>query len=1595
MGFTDENETTHDKPVPAGVSGLKRSVKPRRFSYPTSSQITKTEKMPTETSGYGRVSTNVVDPATVQIENPNSVSESVLLDTDKINCDDKSAKKIDIAEVCKTQEDSKVLCGIAKERNGLEKPPLKKMKFSDRIAEVPLETTDNTVAPKNVEERNYSSTSCLQFRSEIISKHMELSRKEAGNKRDPKMENKQNSKLVQHCDSGSFADSDSKTIVSVVPIAYAEIDKPDSLPTDKEAGALGLANLFSTASGKSITVSKESLNKASAFVKQVDSNVLLDDFDEAIEMACQEAEQENSVVDGFTVPTKEQQVSAVLSSPCNKVPRGNASVLEKSTVDRNASTHIANTLYESVKVVDHETYNLCWGPSTFTVSHSLATETGEKSLSLLDTDQEDNNIILKDTEDISLLDRDIEMACLEAESNMSSPLCVANRKNSETVNETHRIDHSDVQSSIAFDCISSNRSDIEVQYSLDKDRKADILRSHIKSNRHTGLEDKTITTMRFKGFRTAGGRVVKIDENALERARSFIEKIERSADLGTADENATIIKQNFEDSNRQVQCSSAIKVFRDTLNDRSSHFSELETFDTATVFKNEEELASNQHSTANTEDTKSSVAEFNSDCERNAKLWSQAKARLMELEKEQIEKTPNPSGSFNESISFQGFQSASGKAVTVVEDALLKAKARMLELENQNSRQATFPPKTEVKDNNLQGFSKASGKAVTVSKDDLRNAQVRMLKLQNEATEQTLRKGNTNNGFHDFQTVSEKPVTVSKDALLKAKTRILELEREGSGYATNSSNFMENSFQGFQTASGKAVTISEDSFLNAKARMLELEKEGSGHATNSSKTEFMENSFQGFQTASGKAVTISEGSLLKAKSRMLELEKEVSGHAANSSKGEFKGNSFKGFQTDSGKTVSVSEDTLLKANTRILELEKESSGYAINSSTFMENSFQGFQTASGKAVTISEDSLLKAKARMLELEKEGSGHEKNSSKTECKESNFQGFQTASGKAVTISEDALLKAKARMLELETEGSGHEKNSSKAECKENTYHGFQTASGKAVTVSEDALLKAKARLMELDKESSGLATNSSKTEFMENSFQGFQTASGKAVTVSENALLKAKARMLELETEGSVHANNSSNAEFKENTCHGFQTTSGKAVTVSEDALLKAKARMVELETKGSGHEKNSSKAEFEENTFRGFQTASGKAVTVSEDALLKAKARLTELDKESSGLATNSSKTEFMENSFQGFQTASGKAVTVSEDALLKARARLMELDKESSGLATNSSKTEFIENSFQGFQTASGKAVTVSENALLKAKARMLELEKEGDVQTLKSSATGNEENGFHGFQTGSGRAVTISEDSLLSAKTRMLQLEKGSSGHATNSPKTEFKRNSFQGFQTASGKAVKVSEDALLRAKATMIELEKEAVGQILTSSATKNEENSFQGFQESPVAVSDQALLEEKSRVLDNKNFVIEKKKDSYQVPEIAQGLSCKRKDCRLRKVAVKEFNSYADNSEKERSSMQLVPSAIDPLLLTDDEVSREVLESSKALLADEPFLDLGELLVSNSDRFTEITSGTNTSVVREGVNSAERQPGTRLNSRKGNQVFFWYKK
>ena len=691
-------------------------------------------------------------------------------------------------------------------------------------------------------------------------------------------------------------------------------------------------------------------------------------------------------------------------------------------------------------------------------------------------------------------------------------------------------------------------------------------------------------------------------------------------------------------------------------------------------------------------------------------------------------------------VTRSGFATASGRALVVSEGAL---KAARCMLESVDDAERGSPTIEEL------ARPRGIAEAIPPRSSEITSNAERGKRLEPSADLAKPAEGPS----CGFATAAGKPVKVSEIALKKAKALFDSDDLDGS--VESRKHVLPDSKPLCDSGAVELMEVNGKSAKRSTDATVEL--------TESVQPELQ--TFSVFTTASGKSVNVSETALRKAKAM---FEGTIDAHSSVKPTVE----SPCGFSTAGGKPVEVPEAAFTKAKAM---LDNETVGIDVQKKKPTEGEagrLCGFATASGKTVEVSEAALKKAKA-LLRDEMVIETVEANCSPTLTMERPCE-YAAGEGKPVKVAEVAPREAEPVFRDttvdetMDVDSSHPEMHHSgisvtargnsagmtgaceamdtedftKPEVRHS--RGFATASGKSVQVSETALKKARAML---DSDVSEAIQEEKTAELQMECPIGFATASGRPVKVSEAALKKAKA-MLDSDDFETTEA--ASDKPAMERPC-AFATASGKTVGVSKAALKKAKAMLDGDDGETRDVDK---RAKPQMRRPDGFATASGRPVKVSEAALKKAKAML-DSDLEATTDTSNTEEPDMIRPC--GFATAGGKSVKVSEAALKKAKAMLDSVE-------ANTEVPDMVRPC--GFATAGGKTVKVSEAALRKAKAMLDSAE-----EAMETDAP------VDGFSTGSGRAVAVSETALEEARAMMDGENVSESSGPDRSVRTELKR--------------------------------------------------------------------------------------------------------------------------------------------------------------------------------------------------------------------------
>ena len=320
-----------------------------------------------------------------------------------------------------------------------------------------------------------------------------------------------------------------------------------------------------------------------------------------------------------------------------------------------------------------------------------------------------------------------------------------------------------------------------------------------------------------------------------------------------------------------------------------------------------------------------------------------------------------------------GFATASGKRVNVSESALEKARSYF---EDGNSEEDLLELAAKLKDRSKHSpgrdatpvsFSTASGRKVTVSNDALKKA--KQLFSDEKAGEDLLelaekhrkRRSGTSEpaalqnslGEHTapvgFCTASGNQVPVSADALLKAKQLFADEDHEedvaelAAKTRDRRKNLPRADPIGFSTANGKKVSVSNEALM--KAKKLFADENAEDLLELAAKTRNRRRSSPsadadpvGFSTANGKKVSVSKEALMKAKKLFADDNAEDLAGPAAGTRNQMAFTNLPGedtapvgFATANGKSIVISNDALMRARQLFADVNSEEDLYEIAS----------------------------------------------------------------------------------------------------------------------------------------------------------------------------------------------------------------------------------------------------------------------------------------------------------------------------------------------------------------------------------------------------------------------------------------------------------------------------------------------------------------------------------------------------------------------------------------------------------------------------------------------------------------------------------------
>uniref|UniRef100_A0A4W3K637 Tower domain-containing protein n=1 Tax=Callorhinchus milii TaxID=7868 RepID=A0A4W3K637_CALMI len=645
----------------------------------------------------------------------------------------------------------------------------------------------------------------------------------------------------------------------------------------------------------------------------------------------------------------------------------------------------------------------------------------------------------------------------------------------------------------------------------------------------------------------------------------------------------------------------------------------------------------------------------------------------------------------------RGFQTASGKIVSICRASLTKAK--------------TFFAEEDLPMNAPETFSTAVP-APHVDAQFIDNT------VKNTATEQEPDKSKISGSLSSCIKQDDFAITgkVCEDPTAEPRFQVL------TGYPI-----------GFSTASGKSLQVSEE--LLRKCKQLFSEIEGNKDdfekilekdlkpelaKTKSSGENFSldTNVSFGFNTASGKKVIVSNGAQQKAKSMLKEFDDMNDGPLGSL---EYpKGKIYEKTQelvspeaNCSDRVSAVCDDFHGEANGSIINNAELNTGPSKPLSASELNSkicMLGFETAKRKEVIVEESNISVARSFLASKEERTADlttGEKDGVASAVTFSWFFSFLiVATGESTSVDSGAMMKVRQVFDNEELLSANCYPIQQEPQLDDSVtgMKGFQTASGKIVSVCKVSLAKAKAFFAEADLSMNVPETFSTTvpppyigTQFIDDTIKNTTTDQNNEPDKSKisgsfsNHLNLTKQDDFAITSK--VWEGTASEPPCQALTEHiGFSTASGKSVQVSEESLRECKKLFSEIEDTAST------------NISFGFNTASGKRVPVSNDALQKAKFKLKEFDDMNDGSLGS---LEYPEGKIYEKTRAlvSESSLSTADDPSLNGHPTCTKRSTINPGLSKplpanglNSKICMF------GFQTAHGKDVLVEESNLAAAR---------------------------------------------------------------------------------------------------------------------------------------------------------------------------------------------------------------------------------------------------------------------------------------------------
>lgn len=867
------------------------------------------------------------------------------------------------------------------------------------------------------------------------------------------------------------------------------------------------------------------------------------------------------------------------------------------------------------------------------------------------------------------------------------------------------------------------------------------------------------------------------------------------------------------------------------------------------------------------------------------------------------------------SNSFVGFQTAGGRKVSISEESL-KAGRDIIRRLTEDDSSLSYVDVSRFDNEKTLSLSKRPPEA-----DALGRGEGKSVRLTDGGTEIVSTgvaecfnadANYLNSDSFGFQTASGKRVDLSHEALKKGAVIVDQIDRslQPQSEEEMTSNFSSLShFCGFQTAAGRGVEISEESLDGGEVIMQEIDKSlsrGISHEAIS----VAKCVVAGLNNEIEERVSVHQQSFKKRKAFMAVVDKKL---AEESKKNAFSPSSGPGFQTAAGRSVEISKESLQKGAALMEQIDKSLNlsnvgrftGCAIGSQRSREQIVQPVKNswAVGARVQDIDESL--------ELDE----RKEMRSTISCSASPFEGFRTANGERVVLCKASLSKGAAILQQIDAFPSENKENDTSGLCQATCVVKFQRAKDQNLKLWKVPLKEGKQMI---EQTNNSLCKGSKEEERSDScisaSFLGFQTAGGRHVRLSRESIVKGAAIMKQIDES---LGKNETSFQVDSEPCAGtgatsFQTAAGKCVKLSKESLAKGTAIMKQidislLETSDSS----------DASGVGSFQTARGQSVKLSRESLENGAAIIREIGNISS---CRDSKERVTSNSndapiFPGFKTARGHSVNLSEESLSKGAEIIQQIDNRLTESKGKDDSVSWSATSFTGFQTTCNHSVRLPTRSSAQKEDRLQH------IDTSLVNADNYRSSTFSGFQTAGGKTVHISESALAKGKETLADID-GEINSLSVSNKTMESgwHTDVSKLKSTFGVSETIVQERHVHEKNTEVRIE-----------GGRGELN-LEGFFTaggSKVSVSEQALRKARKLLLETNND-LDCSKGEQDTPLRESPLACM--EARGRTTPDPETNKNDSD---------------------DDKVSREILESSKALMADESFMDLTEYLPGKLER------------------------------------------